>query len=862
MPIAAMKRLYAILLTSLLLTPLTAQEASTDSTKRLKLPSQQLFSAGMIHHPLQLIQGRIPGLLITRPGADPNHRFESRLMGMHTMGATSAEPLLLVDGFPQVSGYTIDPADVHSIDVLDPAQAATYGLRVGAGVLHIQTRRLLDTGWTVRYSAAAALETLANKPPMLNSNEFRLRYDTPGAVAFRPDANLGGDTDWVRAVTRTGFGQWHQAILGYRTAKTQYRLALHARSMEGIIRRTGYDQLNAHFHADHRWLNDRLHLQGNLLHTNRKANYVVPDVMRLATVLNPTLPIRSDTANTTGGYAQLPYFGIANPVSIIEQMTNQGESDITTIQTQARVNLSAQLLLTGQLGLQQAHDQRTLIAPPTEYYLGLSNNGFALRQTDNTNNRFARVELQYQPAPFIKLRSAHQWQRTYARQYSFTGTELTNIYQAVTENTDQEAHTTASFWLAADVHHKWLSAIAMLRREGSSTLGQQEKWTWLPLFQLALDLEGLTGIATSIRSSFSLTGNAPQHSYLSQTVYRPNIPFYYADQYSPSMVPIHYSNPNLRRELRQAWQTELNLSAGGISFQLMYFNSQSSDLIRRVIRRQTIAGVATNDLYTYANVAEIRNTGWQASMRATLLERNDFSWSAAFNLWLQHARFGQLSQSPYEPDAFTRYGFLGFSANAYLFDLLEGTALGTIYAPANQGISAQGHWQYRDDNNDGIPDRVVAGNALPSMGMGWHNTLRWRQWDIQLFCRGLFGHARVDPIQLSTSSLFTRPGYNVNQHYIAPLREFAFYSDYFVLPASYLRLDNLVLGYTISPGAKHKFAGWRCYAAAQHLLTLSRFRFSDPEPLLAFPEGETTTPLSAGPYFQASTISLGIEARF
>jgi TonB-dependent starch-binding outer membrane protein SusC len=858
-----MKTLIHILFVCLSLTTLAAQESQQDTSARNE-PKKQLFSAGMIHHPLQLIQGRIPGLLVVRPGADPNDRFDARLRGFHTMGAAYAAPLLLVDGFPQVSAYSLDPADIDSIEVLDPAKAATYGLRSGSGLIHIHTRRLVDTGWTIRYNGALALELLSHKPPMLHAAEFRRLYDTPGTVAFRPDANLGAETDWIQAVTRTGSGHWHQALLGYRGPKTQYQLALHARNMAGIIRNTGYEQLNGRFHVGRQLFSKRLQLEGSLSHTRRLTNHVVPEVYRLATVLNPTMPLRSDTAIQTAGYAQLPYFSIANPVSIIEQMTNRGEIGISTAQAQARLQLGQRLIVSGQFALQEQHDFRELIAPPTEYYLGLSNQGFAERQSEDTGNRFSNMAFQYQPASFIRLRGAHQWQRTYTRQHIFRGTNLTDTYQTVSNNSFQEAHTTASFWLASDLSYKRISAIAMLRREGSSTLGSQEKWTWNPLFQLSLDIRGLDGIEANIRSTYSLSGNAPRRSYLSQTVYGPNAPFYYDGQYIPSLGPIHYGNPGLRPERRKEWFTELNLSSADqrIHINLTYFNSNSTDLIRRVNLRQTIAGIATNDLMTYANVADIRNQGLLATFEARLLERSDFSWDAALNLWVQRSRFGVINRTPYNQEAFAGYGFIGFSASGYLFELAEGTAPGTIYAPVYEGINDQGRWQFRDDNNDGSPDRVAAGNAHPGMGMGWHNTLRWRGWDLQAFVRGLFGHARVDPIRMSTSSVFTRPGYNLNQSYIRPLREFAFYSDYFVEPASYVRLDNLVLGYTISSDSGHTFAGWRCYVAAQNLLTLSSFQFSDPEPLLAFPEGDNTALLHTGTYFQAKTISFGIEARF
>jgi TonB-dependent starch-binding outer membrane protein SusC len=97
------------------------------------------FNKGTVNDPVQLLQGKVAGLNITRPGGDPNGGFNIRLRGIGTFGA-NAEPLVVIDGVIGGSLQTVDPNDIASIDVLkDGSAAAIYGSRGGSGVILVTT---------------------------------------------------------------------------------------------------------------------------------------------------------------------------------------------------------------------------------------------------------------------------------------------------------------------------------------------------------------------------------------------------------------------------------------------------------------------------------------------------------------------------------------------------------------------------------------------------------------------------------------------------------------------------------------------------------------------------------------------------
>lgn len=152
------------------------------------------FNRGTVNDPSQLLQGKVAGLNIVRPGGDPNGGFQIRLRGVSTVGA-NAEPLVVIDGVIGGSLATVDPNDIASIDVLkDGSAAAIYGTRGSSGVILITTKSGKAGKVSAEYNGSIASESLARTVPFMNADEYA---KVPGAI------NLGAKTDWLDLVTRT-----------------------------------------------------------------------------------------------------------------------------------------------------------------------------------------------------------------------------------------------------------------------------------------------------------------------------------------------------------------------------------------------------------------------------------------------------------------------------------------------------------------------------------------------------------------------------------------------------------------------------------------------------------------------------------
>ena len=146
------------------------------------------FNKGTVNDPAQLLQGKVAGLNIAKPGNDPNGNYNIRLRGIASFGANT-EPLIVIDGVIGGSLNTVDPNDIASIDVLkDGSAAAIYGSRGGSGVILITTKSGKAGKMTVDYSGSAAVETIGRKIKIMTADEYK---QVPGAKDF------GSSTDWL-----------------------------------------------------------------------------------------------------------------------------------------------------------------------------------------------------------------------------------------------------------------------------------------------------------------------------------------------------------------------------------------------------------------------------------------------------------------------------------------------------------------------------------------------------------------------------------------------------------------------------------------------------------------------------------------
>jgi len=222
------------------------------------------FNKGSVNNAAQLVQGKVAGLSISRPGGDPNGEFTMRLRGLSTIGANT-QPLVVIDGVVGGSLDNVDPNDIESMDVLkDGSAAAIYGTRGSSGVILVTTKKGRRGTARIDYNGMVTMESVGKYPNVMNPTQWRALSDETGT-----GNDFGYDTDWFKETTRNAIQQVHNLSMSGGSEKTTYMASFNFRDGDGVALNTGYNQLNGRLNLSQKALNDRLTVDLNIGATQR-----------------------------------------------------------------------------------------------------------------------------------------------------------------------------------------------------------------------------------------------------------------------------------------------------------------------------------------------------------------------------------------------------------------------------------------------------------------------------------------------------------------------------------------------------------------------------------------------------------------
>ncbi len=197
------------------------------------------FVKGAVQDAAQLVRGKVAGLNVITPDANPTGTAQINLRGITTL-ASGTSPLVLIDGVPGTL-TTVAPEDIESIDVLkDGSAAAIYGTRGTNGVILITTRKVNgETPATLEVNSYITTQKITRRLDFMSAGEYRelVAQGKPGAFDY------GADTDWMDEITRTPISQVYNISLRGGSQNTSYIANLNYRSMEGLVPRS--DNKNA-----------------------------------------------------------------------------------------------------------------------------------------------------------------------------------------------------------------------------------------------------------------------------------------------------------------------------------------------------------------------------------------------------------------------------------------------------------------------------------------------------------------------------------------------------------------------------------------------------------------------------------------
>ena len=877
------------------------------------------FNKGTVNDPALLLQGRVAGLNITRPGGDPNGSVNIRLRGVGTIGA-NAEPLVVIDGIIGGSLSTVDPNDIASIDVLkDGSAAAIYGSRGGSGVILVTTKSGKSGKTVVDYNGSYAVEDVARSIKVMTADEYR---QVSGAK------DLGASTNWLDIVTQQGTAAVHNLALSGGSKSTTYRGSMNYRAGQGIGLNSGFKQLNGRLNVTQKALKDRATFTINLSSTNRDAQLGNANAFRYAVVANPTMPVYDNTLSSPtaggkwGGYAERDIFDFFNPLSIVEQSTNDKKETRQLASLRAEYDFSDVVEGLRATVFYSAQDETDFYGSSfkrTAKFSGQGSQGRAGRRMDARFNQLFETTINYDKTvgdANLALLGGYSYQDfkndgfgasggnflTDAFTYNNLGTALDfanglgSIYSYANSNK------LVAFFGRANVSVKgnyFLSASA--RYEGSSRFGANNKWGLFPAVSAGVTLSNLIDIPTvnslKLRGSYGVTGNQPGTSYASLQRFGQQGSFFYNGAYGPSYGPVSNANPDLK------WETKAEIDFG-FDFSMLdnklsgtfdYYQRNTKDLILPVV-----VPVPPN-LFgrTLVNIGELKNSGFELALNYAAIKTNNFSWTVGGNIGTYKTDVVSLTSGALsfgEGGVLYRTGMGSPGQNdTQLIRVKQGGPLGTIWGPVYDGVypvgtkipdgtnddgtakfkDISGNYKFVDvdgdtkiTNTDG--DKAVIGNGLPKATFGITNSFTYKQFDLSFLLRGAVGHDLLNSYRgfYENNESTTVDNYNiVKTKFYDPSVTKAEVNSYHVEKANFIRLDNLSLGYNVRVKEGSALRNLRMYVAGQNLFTITKYTGIDPE--VRYTDSEENPPLGLSPgierrttYFTTRTITFGLNIGF
>ena len=851
------------------------------------------FNQGNIPDPTQLLQGKVAGLQITKAGGDPNGSPAIRLRGLSTFGANTS-PLIVLDGVPGADLSNVDPNDIASFDVLkDGSAAAIYGARASSGVILITTTKGSgDEGITrISVNSFVAVEQAIRSIDVLSADEFVARGGT----------DFGSDTDWFDVLTQDAVNYTTNASISGSFGATSYRASINYRNNNGIIKGVSNERLNTRLNLSHTALNDKLRLNVNLSVTNREFETKDNDLFRYTMIYNPTAPIMDDVnTQNDGGFFQRDLFDFFNPEALRQQQLRGGIQKNLLTTYRAEYDILDNLTATVQYTQDRRNNLRGTYDSRLDPQTGFGARGVAGRFNDDAFTQILTATLTYdteiaEDLQMTTLIGGEQQKRRFegfgvnVRQFLFDSQtwnnlgagairvgQNTNLYSYFDE--DQLNSTFARF----NFNYKGAYFLsATLRAESFSGFGADEKTGYFPAVSAGAEITELADLgpisSLKARVSYGITGALPFGADQALPVFgnggRVDLDAdpLTTDDVFVGIVQNQNANRNLKWETKKEFNVGVDFSIldGKITGTMDYYTRNIEDLIFLI---QVPIGAPnpfdnnrpTTALNTFVNLADLSSAGFEFAASYNQVSLGRVKWTPSFNFTIyDKATVESLSVGEGLGFDFIRPvgsapGSPGQNNNPTV-EARVGSTVGNFWGPRFLGVDENNEWILSAGVNDTDQFEII-GNGLPDGDFGFQNNFELGNWSLGFLLRGTFGHEmynsfrgfyeNADPASNTWNSVVT----DLSQNIVSTPT----FSSFFIEDASFIRLDNLQLGYNV-PTESDWLESLRIYAGAQNLFTITNYTGLDPEFRVqdASQLGDGTNAANR----QASALSPGIERR-
>lgn len=819
------------------------------------------FNKGSARSPMELVQGKIAGLnIIKTQGNNPNAGASIQLRGVTSLTGTLT-PLIVVDGIPGGNLDLLQQDDIASIDVLkDGSAAAIYGTRGNAGVILITTKKGMAGTPKYDYNTYIQRDYVDRKPDFLSAAQFRQKI-AEGVINAQSD--FGGSTDmYNELINKSNLSQYHNFSASGGSGNTNFRASVYYNEFEGIAKENSREQFGGRLNINQRGLDNRLSLQINMATNFNKANLLGGGDFEQAVAWNPTAPIYKPDGTfyeMQEGYNPIARF--ANRINERDQQTFSGDARLTL-----------------------------------DIIDGLSASAFVSYQRDNYNNRYFRSMKDWEQRPgsswqgmgYASKENVLTWTKTleptinytkeWNRQHTFSAIAGYSYQYSTLErfNANNNGFTTDGFldWnlgagsaiqninlprpgmgsfkedntliaffgrLNYAFKDKYFAQF-ILRREGSSRFGVNNKWGNFPAVSLGWMLseesfiKDLTFInSLKLRAGYGVTGNQGIGNYNSLItlgtggVY-PQEGIYY-QTYGAGRNP----NPDLRWEKKAEWNIGVDYAVlnNRLSGAIDVYTRETTDLLYSYNAQQP-AFVRSSIL---TNVGSLRNHGIELLISGVPVTNKNFEWNIDLTFHTQNNKLTKLSSDVFKANYLVFSDIPNPGAMGPAIRLEENGKVGNFYGKRFAGFTDDGQWLFYKADGSKAPasqinenDRTIIGNGVPKYVMGLNQSFRYKNFDLNILFRGKFGFdiLNLQEVFFGNRKYLPNNIYNSTFTKHAALNDNPQYSDYYLEKGDFVKLDNLTLGYNFSVKSKY-LRSLRAFVTGRNLLTITGYDGLDPE---------------------------------
>lgn len=848
-----------------------------DLTGSVATVSAKDFQKGVITTPEQLIAGKVAGVSITPNNGAPGSGSTIRIRGGSSLNASN-DPLIVVDGMPLsnsgIAGVSnalalLNPNDIASFTVLKDASAtAIYGSRAANGVIIITTKKGQSGKPRFAFSTQVSAGVLAKKFPVLNATQFRNLVNTYGTTAQK--ALLGSaNTDWQDEIYHTAISSDNNLSVTGSYKQLPYRISLGYLHQTGILK-TGYlNRISPSLNLNPTLLDNHLKIDLNVRTSFSKSRFANQDAVWGANQFDPTQPVYSKS-NRYGGYWErldplntitgLAALSPKNPVGLLNQKNDIGYANriIANTAIDYKLHFFPDLHAIANAGYDysKGHGDVKWDDSSATFYKSFTSNDGSVHSGQRShyeseiNNWFSNFYLNYTKSIDAKNKveamAGVEYQDYLTTNHNFkTYAGDTAVRNYPQYPFDKPENRILSY--LGRVNYSFNNIVFItgtFRRDGSSRFAPSHRWGNFPSGAIAWSLSELPGIKNvrainnlKLRLSYGVTGQQDGiglYDYISyyglsdaKAQYQLGNTFY--QMYRPGG---YYAN--------RKWE---QTATSNIGVDYAFFNSRWSGSIELYYKKTTdLLNQITQPAFTnfsntiVANVGSMENKGIEVTTNVTPIKSRNLVWDLSFNATYNKNKITKLdiNDIPNYVNQVAGIGGLGgVTANAVGYERGSFYVFKQIYDKTT-GRPIEN--LYEDQNRDGLinnADLILFKSSIPKWFFGFSTNVNYKKWSAALTMRANVGNYMYNNVATNGAiSKFLFSSYLANQSndvlntYFEGTGYF-YQSNYYVQNASFLKMDNINIGYNL--GRISNNVNVRLNASAQNVFTITKYKGLDPE---------------------------------